>query len=115
MTRIVSLRLGFLLALIGVLAACGSATGPAAPVASSSGGATSAPAATALSPAATALPRREPTSAPLATAAPAPTVAQPGATQAAEGAIAQGVTPEGYHFLGQADAPVTLVNYSDFL
>jgi protein-disulfide isomerase len=32
-----------------------------------------------------------------------------------ESGIAQGLTPEGYHVLGQADAPVTIVTYSDFL
>jgi hypothetical protein len=32
-----------------------------------------------------------------------------------EQAIPQGLTPEGYHELGRADAPVTLVMYSDFL
>jgi hypothetical protein len=40
--------------------------------------------------------------------------AQPVPT-AAEAAITQGVTPEGYHFLGRSDAPATLVMYSDFL
>jgi hypothetical protein len=43
----------------------------------------------------------------IATAAPLPT--------AASGAIPEGITPEGYHFLGRADAPATLVMYSDFL
>jgi hypothetical protein len=29
--------------------------------------------------------------------------------------LPQGVTSEGYHYLGQANAPVTIENYSDFL
>jgi hypothetical protein len=41
------------------------------------------------------------------TAAPAPTAGQSG--------IPEGTTAEGYHVLGRADAPVTLVMYSDFL
>ena len=29
--------------------------------------------------------------------------------------LPRGVTPEGYHYLGQPNAPVTIENYSDFL
>jgi hypothetical protein len=36
-------------------------------------------------------------------------------TATGQPAIAQGLTPEGYHMFGRADAPVTLVMYSDFL
>jgi hypothetical protein len=43
----------------------------------------------------------------VATAAPQATIAS--------GTIPEGLTPEGYHFLGRADAPATLVMYSDFL
>jgi hypothetical protein len=43
----------------------------------------------------------------VATVAPQPTA--PG------GALPEGLTPEGYHYLGRADAPATLVMYSDFL
>lgn len=42
-----------------------------------------------------------------------PTVAAP-PTATASG-IPEGLTTEGYHVLGRADAPVTLINYSDFL
>jgi hypothetical protein len=34
---------------------------------------------------------------------------------AMSGALPEGLTPEGYHYLGRADAPATLVMYSDFL
>jgi hypothetical protein len=53
-----------------------------------------------------------PTSTP---AQPAPTTTQP--TRAPGGSYAdipQGVTPEGYQYLGDPAAPVTLVMYSDF-
>ena len=49
-----------------------------------------------------------------ATRAPSATSAAPAPTNSTA-AIAEGLTPEGYHFLGRADAPVTLVMYSDFL
>ena len=51
--------------------------------------------------------------------------AAPGATTATSSPTAgqgetpvplpQGVTAEGYHYLGQPNAPVTIENYSDFL
>jgi len=102
---IVSPRLGILLGLIALLAACGNASLPAA------------------APAPTAGPSREPASRPTATLTmpspsrtpPAATTAQPAAPTAAQGTIPQGVTPEGYHFFGRADAPVTMVDFSDFL
>jgi protein-disulfide isomerase len=103
--EIVLLRLGILLGLIMVVAACGYASSPA----------------TVLAP--TAVPSREPTAQPTATTtAPvpsptllAPTTAPPAAPTAAQGAIPQGVTPEGDHFFGRAGAPVTMVDFSDFL
>ena len=92
-----------------LLAACGAtqqAGGPtptAPPTAAPA--ATSAPSA---APAATSAP----SAAPAATSA--PTVAA--ATAAPEQAgVPESRTPEGYHVLGRADAPVTLVMYSDFL
>jgi protein-disulfide isomerase len=47
-----------------------------------------------------------------ATAAPTASATQPEHTAVS---IPDGTTPEGYHMLGRADAPVTLVMYSDFL
>ena len=94
--------------LLGVLAACGGA-----PIASG-------PAATAVQPAhtsitSTAAPAPAPTVALTQAPSTAPTAAvgQPESPGAA--AIPEGLTPEGYHVLGRADAPVTLVMYSDFL
>jgi hypothetical protein len=29
--------------------------------------------------------------------------------------LPHGITPDGHHYLGRADAPVTLVEYGDFL
>jgi protein-disulfide isomerase len=46
--------------------------------------------------------------------APAATMAVAAPT-AGQSGIPEGATPEGYHVLGRADAPVTLVMYSDFL
>jgi flagellar basal body L-ring protein FlgH len=92
----------WLLALLALLAACGNATIPqaAAP-----------PQPTAAPPQPTAAPA-QPTAAPAATQPAAPT-AMPSSVAAA--AIPEGLTPEGYHLLGRADAPVTLTMYSDFL
>ncbi len=102
-----------------LLAACGAtqqAGGPtptAPPTAAPA--ATSAPSA---APAATSAPSAAPAATSAPSAAPAatsaPTVAA--ATAAPEQAgVPEGRTPEGYHVLGRADAPVTLVMYSDFL
>jgi protein-disulfide isomerase len=101
----VSLHLGILLSLMMLLAACSNASSPAA----------------ALAP--TVVPSREPTVHLTATtAAPvpsptllAPTTAPPAPTTNAHAIIAQGLTPEGDHFFGRADAPVTIVDFSDFL
>ncbi|MBK9712690.1 MAG: hypothetical protein IPO81_15470 [Kouleothrix sp.] len=87
---------------LGLLAACGSATSTPGTTAPTGAQPTRAPApATAAPPPAA------------ATAAGQPTVAAP-PTATASG-IPEGLTPEGYHVLGRADAPVTLINYSDFL
>ena len=57
-------------------------------------------------------PAPQPTAAP-----PAPTTAGPSEAQPATpyNGVAQGLTPEGFPFLGAANAPVTLTDYSDFL
>jgi protein-disulfide isomerase len=106
MTGIITLRFALLLALIGMLAACGNANVPAAGIAPSA-----------------ARPGSQPTPQPIATVAlpaasgpAAATVAPTKIAPATAGAaIPQGLTPEGYHFRGRADAPVTIVMYSDFL
>ena len=56
-------------------------------------------------------PAPQPTSPP-----PAPTAASPSEAQAATpyNGVAQGLTPEGFPFLGAANAPVTLTEHSDF-
>jgi protein-disulfide isomerase len=113
------------LALALVLAACGGGA-PAATTAPSTPSA--APSQT---PNATAT--AAPTDAPIATDTPAPTKAPvvtdapPTPTDAVADSPAwtlartqylglpQGVTPDGFPFLGQPDAPVTLIDYSDFL
>jgi protein-disulfide isomerase len=106
MYRHTTLYLGAIAAL-SVLAACGGASEDA----SSAPTAASPTRALASSPPA---PVATPTAATLAATVSAPTAA---AAQAVTGemAIPQGLTPEGYHTLGRADAPVTLVMYSDFL
>lgn len=75
----------WLFALLALLAACGSASAPQA---------------------AAPTPLRA-----KATAAPAPTAGQ----LATPAGVPEGLTPEGYHVRGKADAPVTLTMYSDFL
>lgn len=49
-------------------------------------------------------------------AAPAPTAAAPSEAPAGTpyNGVAQGLTPEGFPFLGAANAPVTLTEHSDF-
>jgi protein-disulfide isomerase len=95
---------------LGLLAACGSASAPGTP------------APTAISP--SRVPNLPPpATAPSMIAAPALAATQPAQVTAAtqptattgEPSIAQALTPEGYHVLGNTDAPVTLVMYSDFL
>lgn len=102
MFRQMALRLGALLALSVALVACGVGTPAAGPAATraapSVAPATRPPAATVR---------------PTGVSAASPVPASPAPAEAA--ALAQGLTPEGYHFLGRADAPLTLVNYSDFL
>ena len=93
-----TIRRMFLLALLAMLAACGNA------VPATQGAPTAAPVV------------RQPTSRSLPTAAAtSPSTAAALQPPAAGGALAEGLTPEGYHFLGRADAPATLVMYSDFL
>jgi hypothetical protein len=59
----------------------------------------------------------QPAALPTAAAAPSPATASesaatpPAASVAAD--VDEGVTAEGYHFLGRADAPNTIVMYSD--
>ena len=56
-------------------------------------------------------PATQPTAAP-----PAPTAAAPGEAPAGTpyNGVAQGLTADGFPFLGAADAPVTLTEHSDF-
>jgi hypothetical protein len=108
-----TIRCTLLLALLGLLAACGNA----APAAQSPPTAAPTAALPATPPTPTAAPtiaRATATAPPAATAPVAVATAAPQVTTAS-GAIAEGLTPEGYHFLGRADAPATLVMYSDFL
>jgi hypothetical protein len=116
MTQAITLRLGFFLVLLGLLAACGSARNPAAaPVPTGATAAqrpTAPPTALAAQPSPSQPPQAQAQATatqPLATAAPAPTAAT-----TVDG-IAQGLTAEGYHYLGRADAPVTFQDFSDFL
>ena len=109
-------RLAGLLCAI-VLVACGNASTPAAqpaPTAAPSNPPAGAPSNTrataALSAAQPTTARAPDTARP---AAPTTTLAAP--TTAPASGIPEGVTAEGYHYLGRPDAPVTLVMYSDFL
>jgi len=92
---------------LGLLAACGNAAGPAALAPSQVPGATAPQPAPATA------------TASLAATQPAPatsvSMGQAATQPAASGDIPESVTPEGYHVLGRADAPVTLTMYSDFL
>lgn len=96
-------RLHFLGLLLGVflLAACGNAASQA----------------TSPSPGASATRSAAPTAAPAPAAQAQPTALapQPSAAPDALASIPESTTPEGYHILGRADAPVTLTMYSDFL
>jgi protein-disulfide isomerase len=108
MLRRIRISIWALLAL-SLLAACGNSAGPAAPVASR---ATDTPAA----PAAAAATSAPATARPAATTAASPPTAAAQPSAAAQAAsIPEGVTAEGYHMLGNPNAPVTLTMYSDFL
>jgi hypothetical protein len=94
---------------LGMLAACGTASGPAAIAPTSRPANTPALSpATAVAPPTAAAPAAPAATQPASTAGPAPEAT---ATEA----IPEGLTAEGYHQLGSAEAPVTLVMYSDFL
>jgi hypothetical protein len=101
---------------VGLLLACGNASTPAAQPAPTIARA-AAPATASNSAPATAAVSTQPTQARAASAtapaAPATVAAEP--TAASASGISEGVTAEGYHYLGRPDAPVTLVMYSDFL
>ena len=105
---------------IGLLLACGNTSTPAAqlpPTTVPSSAGASAPSAPATAAPVAAQPTQAQgalTTAPPATAA-APPASQAEPTAAAAGGIPEGVTAEGYHYLGQPNAPATLVMYSDFL
>ena len=96
------------LLVLGLLAACGSQPIPASPAA---------PTAAAQPTRAPAAPTAATAIAPTAAASQAPVAAPTaGAAQPGNSAIIpNSLTPEGYHMLGRADAPLTLVMYSDFL
>jgi hypothetical protein len=113
MTQMITRRLGFFLVLLVLLAACGSVrnqatapepTGVAAQRPPAPPAPTTPPAPSQATQATDAQPPAAATA-----AAPAPT------TATTVDGIAQGLTPEGYHFLGSADAPVTFQDFSDFL
>jgi hypothetical protein len=108
-----TLRRTLLLVLLGLLAACGNAT-PAAQLAPTVAPIDAQPATPSAPTAAPTIARAAATAAPAATARAPEAIPAPQATIAG-GAIPDGLTPEGYHFLGRADAPATLVMYSDFL
>ena len=108
-----TIRRALLLALFGLLAACGNAV-PAAQIPPTAAPTDAQPATPSAPTAAPTITRAAPTAPPVATAPAAIATAAPQAPTAS-GAIPEGLTPEGYHFLGRADAPATLVMYSDFL
>ena len=70
---------------------------------------------------ATELPAAAPTAAPVASSRPTATGSAPAATAQPTRigvtfkGIEQGLTADGFPYLGKADAPITLTDYSDFL
>ncbi len=101
-----------------MLAACGGAAAPAMPTTTPMAAAS--PTMT-VSASATPAPVASPTTPP--TAGPPPTplaqalspTAQPIRIPATFKGIEQGLTADGFPYLGKADAPITLTDYSDFL
>ncbi|HQV26472.1 MAG TPA: hypothetical protein PLG23_00400 [Thermoflexales bacterium] len=101
-----------------LLAACGGSAAPTMPPATS----TAAPLATVTVRApATQAPAASPTSVSTASPQPSPPAQAVGATVAPTRipvtfkGIEQGLTADGFPYLGKADAPITLTDYSDFL
>jgi hypothetical protein len=107
-------RFALFLAVAVMLAACGNAGAPAVQSTPASGIAGSPPTEQPATAAPTASRATASVAALPATPA-APTVLSQPSPAAAAGAIPEGRTAEGYHFLGRADAPATLEMYSDFL
>lgn len=101
-----------------IFAACGGRVAPtmqpATPLAAPSPTAT-------VRPPATDLPSAIPTAAPATTSQPTSTASAPAATAPPTRialtfkGIEQGLTADGFPYLGKADAPITLTDYSDFL
>jgi hypothetical protein len=109
MFQLISFRLALLFGLVAVLVGCGNVNAPAAQTGPTAGAPPTAP------PPATAAQAPATAVAPAATRPASATAAQPPAPTAGQSGLSEGLTPEGYHYLGRADAPVTLVMYSDFL
>jgi hypothetical protein len=98
-----------------LVSACGGASAPASsPVAAPSPTAMARAEAT-LAPTAAATSTSTPQPAPGVTAQVVPSTLQPTRIALVYKGIEQGVTAEGFPYLGRADAPITLTDYSDFL
>jgi hypothetical protein len=113
-------RLGVLSAIAVVLAACGGGTAAPAPTSPPAPVAVTREPPTARASTNVPAPPTLPPTTLAASASPAPTVPPttlPPATIAptVEAGIPRGRTAEGYHYLGNPDAPVTIQDFSDFL
>lgn len=101
-----------------VLAACGGASTPTLPPPTNAPSAAPIPS---VAPAATQAPAPSPVptaalvAASTATAQPVVATAAPARLATAYKGIEQGITADGFPYLGRADAPITLTDYSDFL